>query len=361
MMATFRSDGRRLGLRSRNGTRIMSTITNVGKATPAISGGKRESSSCRPRKYQGALEGFGVMPGLAWPSNGACNQTETRIKKAVIATAAMNSLKTNSGKETTISSSLSSRTVDGTSTERRRCSTRSRGAMRARASVAMLNQSPPLKPSFRTRQERTTIKRNAADELQAADVLVGVTGGGYVIEHQEEPGDGQHDEEEEGQSAEAERVRHPNPGAAYAHRMDVKEKVRERRAGRDLVGERKAMTEDRANHLADDREHLIQRRTDNGHEPSWLADQTFRRKARSTMTERSINSFPSGATSRWTRSIGRGAGLKKLMASRKYRLPWQGDLKTGGAALALVACWPVSGSLEIDVPAVTRSLVTSSK
>ena len=117
----------------------MSTITNVGKATPAISGGKRESSSCRPRKYQGALEGFGVMPGLAWPSNGACNQTETRIKKAVIATAAMNSLKTNSGKETTISSSLSSRTVDGASTERRRCSTRSRAAMRSRASVAMLN------------------------------------------------------------------------------------------------------------------------------------------------------------------------------------------------------------------------------
>src|SRR5256885_9566797 len=64
MMATLRSDGRRLGLRSRNGTRIMSTITKVGKATPAIRGGKRESSSCRPRKYQGALEGFGVMPGL---------------------------------------------------------------------------------------------------------------------------------------------------------------------------------------------------------------------------------------------------------------------------------------------------------
>src|SRR6267378_7994946 len=101
MMATFRSDGRRLGFRSKNGTRIMNTITKVGKATPAISGGKRESSSCRPRKYQGAFEGFGVMPGLALPSKGACNQIETMIKNTVMATAAMNSLKTNSGKETT--------------------------------------------------------------------------------------------------------------------------------------------------------------------------------------------------------------------------------------------------------------------
>src|SRR2546425_4832064 len=119
MMATLRSDGRRLGLRSRNGTRIMSTITKVGKATPAIRGGKRESSSCRPRKYQGALEGVGVMPGLDWASKGACNQTETRIKKAVMAAAAMNSLKANSGEETNISSSLSLRTGGGTSTCRR--------------------------------------------------------------------------------------------------------------------------------------------------------------------------------------------------------------------------------------------------
>src|SRR5207248_9064792 len=222
----------------------------------------------------------------------------------------------------------------------------------------------PDRDHHRVRRPAVHVADDAAegdDELQVAHVLVGVTGGGHVIENQKEPGDGQHDEEEEGQPTEAQRVRHPDPGAAHADRMDVKEKVRERRAGRDLVGERKAMTEDRANHLPDDREHLIQRRTDNGHEPSWLADQTFRRKARSTMTERSINSFPSGATSRWTRSIGRGAGPKKLMASRKYRLPWQGHLKPGSAALALVACCPVSGSLEIDVPALTRSLVTSSK
>src|SRR3984893_4731612 len=148
MIATLRSDGRRLGLRSRNGTRIMSTITKVGKATPAISGGNRESSSCRPRKYQGAFEGLGVIPGLAWPRRGACSQIETMIRKTVIATAAMNSLKTNSGKETTISSSLSSRTVDGTSACRRRCSTRSRGAIRSFASVAMATLQPPAEAVF---------------------------------------------------------------------------------------------------------------------------------------------------------------------------------------------------------------------
>src|SRR3989442_15939837 len=100
MMATFRSDGRRLGLRSKKGTRIIRTMTKVGKATPAISGGNRESSSCNPRKYQGAFEGLGVTPGFAWPSRGACSKIDTTIKKTVIATAAMNSLKMNSGKET---------------------------------------------------------------------------------------------------------------------------------------------------------------------------------------------------------------------------------------------------------------------
>src|SRR6202035_4146774 len=132
-------------------------------------------------------------------------------------------------------------------------------------------------------------------------------------------------------------------------------------AGGDLVRQRQAMTEDGTDHLADDGEHLVQRRSDYGHESSPLADQTFRRNARSTMTERSTNSFPSGATSRWTRSIGRGAGPKKLMASRKYRLPWQGHLKPGSAGLAFVACWPVSGSRAIAVPASTRSLVASGK
>src|SRR5919108_6523868 len=99
MIATFRSEGLRLGLRSRNGIRIISTMTKVGNATPAIRGGNRESSSCRPRKYQGALDGLGVTPGLACPSKGA-GMNETMIRKTVAPTATMNSLKMNSGKET---------------------------------------------------------------------------------------------------------------------------------------------------------------------------------------------------------------------------------------------------------------------
>src|SRR5205823_13771206 len=78
MMATLRSDGRRLGLRSRKGTRIIRTMTKVGKATPAISGGNRESSSCKPRKYQGAFEGLGVTPGLACPSSGEIGRASCR-------------------------------------------------------------------------------------------------------------------------------------------------------------------------------------------------------------------------------------------------------------------------------------------
>ena len=35
------------------------------------------SSSCRFRKYHGALDGFGVLSGLAWPSSGACRMIET--------------------------------------------------------------------------------------------------------------------------------------------------------------------------------------------------------------------------------------------------------------------------------------------
>jgi len=50
---------RRLGLRSRYGVRIMKMITKLGKATPAMIGGNRSSSSWRPTKYQGALAGSG--------------------------------------------------------------------------------------------------------------------------------------------------------------------------------------------------------------------------------------------------------------------------------------------------------------
>ena len=76
------------------------------------------------------------------------------------------------------------------------------------------------------------------DELEVAHVLVGVVGRGHVVEHQVEPGYRHHDEEEERQTAQAEGVGHPDPGAAHADRVDMEDEVRERRAGRDLVGQR---------------------------------------------------------------------------------------------------------------------------
>src|SRR5260370_18650705 len=99
--------------------------------------------------------------------------------------------------------------------------------------------------------------------------------------------------------------------------MDMKNEVGERGARGDLVGQRQPVAEDGTDHLSHDGEHFVDRCSNDAHEPSRLADQTFSRNARSTITERSIKSFPSGATSMWTRSIGRGAGPKKLIASRQ--------------------------------------------
>src|SRR3990167_7072443 len=42
-----------------------------GIRTPAIQGSKYTRSSCSPKKYQGALAGFGVIEGLAGSSKGA--------------------------------------------------------------------------------------------------------------------------------------------------------------------------------------------------------------------------------------------------------------------------------------------------
>src|SRR3954469_21035482 len=50
---------------------IRPTMINDGKTTPAIQGSKETSISWRPRKYQGALEGLGVLVGLAGSSIGA--------------------------------------------------------------------------------------------------------------------------------------------------------------------------------------------------------------------------------------------------------------------------------------------------
>src|SRR2546427_6744971 len=53
------------------GITISPTMIKDGSTTPAIHGSKLTSVSCSPRKYQGALEGFGVLVGFAGSSIGA--------------------------------------------------------------------------------------------------------------------------------------------------------------------------------------------------------------------------------------------------------------------------------------------------
>ena len=52
----------------------------------------------------------------------------------------------------------------------------------------------------------------------------------------------------------------------------MEDEVRERRAGRDLVGQRQAVTEHGADHLGEDPVHFIDRAANDLHEPSRLAD-----------------------------------------------------------------------------------------
>src|SRR5918994_3788612 len=62
-----------------------------GIVTPAIIGWNIESSSCRPGKYHGAFDGFGVWLGLASWSNGALTKIEKTNTNARQASDATNS------------------------------------------------------------------------------------------------------------------------------------------------------------------------------------------------------------------------------------------------------------------------------
>ena len=98
MMASLRSPGRLLGLRSTYGTTASPTRISVGKITPAIMGWKYRSSSCRPRKYHGALEGFGVRLGLASSRSGASTNVENAVSSTRTTIIATNSSTSRWGK-----------------------------------------------------------------------------------------------------------------------------------------------------------------------------------------------------------------------------------------------------------------------
>src|SRR3954469_10437743 len=71
--------------------------------TPATIGWNIVSSSCRPRKYHGALDGFGVRLKLAVASSGAFTKAENTSRKNVIANEATNSTTSRCGQTFTLS------------------------------------------------------------------------------------------------------------------------------------------------------------------------------------------------------------------------------------------------------------------
>ena len=74
-----------------------------GRSTPATIGWNHLSSSWRPRKYHGALEGLGVWLTLASSSSGALTKTEKTSTNAVQARAATNSTTSRCGHTWTLS------------------------------------------------------------------------------------------------------------------------------------------------------------------------------------------------------------------------------------------------------------------
>ncbi len=87
----LRSSGLFEAFLSINGAKI-STISPIpGRVTPAIIGWNMVRSSCKPRKYHGAFDGFGVLLKSAALSNGALTTHEKMNKTAVHARPATNS------------------------------------------------------------------------------------------------------------------------------------------------------------------------------------------------------------------------------------------------------------------------------
>src|SRR4051794_6923878 len=102
-MANLRSSGLLDGFLSMNGAKISTIRPTPGIVTPAIIGWNMVSSSCSPRKYHGAFDGFGVRFGLACCSSGALTHTEKKNVNAVHANAATNSATSRCGQVCTLS------------------------------------------------------------------------------------------------------------------------------------------------------------------------------------------------------------------------------------------------------------------
>src|SRR4051812_2246112 len=102
-IANLRSSGLLLGLRSVYGARMSPNRPTPGIVTPAIIGWNIVSSSCRPRKYHGAFDGFGVWLMLANWSRGALTKIEKTNVKARQTREATNSAASRCGHVWTLS------------------------------------------------------------------------------------------------------------------------------------------------------------------------------------------------------------------------------------------------------------------
>ena len=79
-------------------------MMKLGNTTPAYHGSKKTSISCKPRKYHGAFEGFGVRVGFDGSSSGALMVSDQIVSTAITSSDIRNSLRTRNGQVCSFSS-----------------------------------------------------------------------------------------------------------------------------------------------------------------------------------------------------------------------------------------------------------------
>src|SRR5216684_4999265 len=89
---------------SRYGISISPTMINVGSTTPAYHGSKNTNISCKPRKYHGAFDGFGVRVGFDGCSSGALSSSDHTVNTMITSSVIRNSLRTRNGQVCSFSS-----------------------------------------------------------------------------------------------------------------------------------------------------------------------------------------------------------------------------------------------------------------
>src|SRR5690242_17060824 len=102
-IANFRSLGFCDGFLSMYGVIASTPSATPGIVTPATIGWNIVSSSCKPRKYHGAFDGFGVWFTSARPSNGAFTRAENTVMNASSDRIDANSMTNRCGQTCTLS------------------------------------------------------------------------------------------------------------------------------------------------------------------------------------------------------------------------------------------------------------------